>query len=133
MTIHDLGCDVCGRMLAGLETDLQDSPARGTRLLVHPGDPKRHDNSVLVCTEPCWERLRADLGPQDREDVCAMCREAVAFQGSLHVMVMLQKFGANPTWQFCRRHGAEFLNNFLFVQPKLAEADLKLSVDFPSE
>lgn len=133
MTIHELRCDVCGRLLFGWEVHLPESPLRGVRLDIHPGVPLMHDESVLVCAEPCWAEVRATLGPDDLEDICAICGEAVPYEGSLHVSVLRQKFGARPTWQFCRAHGAEFMNRFRFVDPKMGADDLKLGSDFPKQ
>ena len=130
MTISDLCCDFCGRLLAG-SAWLEEGDAGAIRLFVHPGDPLLRDDQPLLC-RVCFAQLGEWIGAPDRADVCAVCGAALTYTGSLHVLEMTGRIGEAPAWQFCRPHGVEILNRFRFIDPKMTPADLALKADFPA-
>jgi len=130
MTIADLRCDICGTALAGSAILTPDDPRSAIRLYVHPGDPLHREDSILVCGT-CWGDLGGWMG-EGRPDVCAVCGQAVTYEGSLHLLVMTGRVGEAPLWQFCRTHGVELLNRFRFIEPKMGPGDLALKADFTS-
>jgi hypothetical protein len=117
MTVFDLACDACGRLLAG--------PEDGTRFLYHPGDFLRKDDSGLLCRS-CWSKAEAWLGERAR-DRCSVCAAEVEHARSLHV----HRAGDPAAWQLCRDHGAEFLNRLRTVEPKLEPATLTFAGEWP--
>ncbi|HVL89565.1 MAG TPA: hypothetical protein VM841_04945 [Actinomycetota bacterium] len=129
MTISDLRCDFCGRLLAG-SAWLEPGDAGAIRLFIHPGDPLLRDDQPLLC-RVCWAALRSEIGEPDRADECAICGEPLTYTASLHLIEMTGRIGEAPAWQFCREHGTALLNRFRFVEPKMAPADLALKADFP--
>jgi len=129
VTISDLRCDFCGRLLAG-SAWLEQGDSGAIRLFVHPGDPLLRDDQPLLC-RVCWAELRVQIGDPDRADVCAVCDSAVTYTASLHILEMTGKIGEAPGWQFCREHGVRLLNRFRFIDPKMAVGDLALKADFP--
>jgi hypothetical protein len=141
MTINDLCCDVCGRLLAGLAARPTPpaSPAQapqgsageaghldgagdhrdGVRFVYHPGKPELRDASGLAC-QACWDdavRLLADPGPGR----CAACAAPVSRLGSLH----LRRYDDPQAWRLCAPHAVDFLNRLRTVQPKLDPATFR--------
>jgi hypothetical protein len=112
MTINDLRCDFCGRLLA--------VPTGAVRFGYHPGAPQFRDNSGLAC-ESCWadavDRLDEPAGTRS----CAACGEAVTRTGSLH----LRRLDGRRTWRLCASHAAQFLNLLRTVEPKLDPATFR--------
>jgi hypothetical protein len=126
MTINDLCCDICGRMLArpsGL-ADPRDLPGQpgGVRFVYHPGKPDLRDDSGLAC-EPCWEEAVGQFGDPAApgRGRCAACGTAVSRLGSLH----LRRSDNPQTWRLCAPHAAGFLNRLRTVQPKLDPATFR--------
>jgi hypothetical protein len=117
VTVFDLRCDACGRLLAG--------PGDGTRFLYHPGDFLLKDDSGLLCAS-CWAETGAWLGERAKGRCCACGRE-VEHARSLHV----HRYGDPGAWQLCRVHAAEFLNRLRTVEPKLEERALTFAGDWP--
>ncbi len=105
MTINDLRCDVCGRVLPG--------PGSGVRFGYHPGVPELRDSSGLACTT-CWNEATVELDLSARSR-CAACGQPVTRQQSLHVRNL-----ADPrSWQLCAGDAVRFLNRLRTVEPKL--------------
>ena len=130
MTINDLRCDVCGRMLTGLggSTAGPAAPATGSprsgiragvRFVYHPGRPELRDASGLACT-PCWEEaVRSFSHPVIGQ--CAACGTGVTRLGSLH----LRCYDNPQAWRLCPPHAVEFLNRLRTVEPKLDPATFR--------
>jgi hypothetical protein len=130
MTVNDLRCDICGRMLTGLSgatagpaTPAAGSPRpgirEGVRFVYHPGRPELRDASGLACA-PCWEEaVRAFGDPAASE--CAACRTVVTRLGSLH----LRRYDNPQAWRLCPPHAVEFLNRLRTVEPKLDPATFR--------
>lgn len=121
MTIRDLLCDVCGRLVPGPSGESLPTSAGGVRFAYHPGQLRLRDDSGLLC-EQCWGEVRGWLGTAVWRQ-CAVCGEAVRHEGSLHV----RRLDEPDTWQLCRNHAVEFLNRLQTVEPKLDPA----SFEFP--
>jgi hypothetical protein len=116
MTVFDLSCDACGRLLGG--------PDDGTRFLYHPGDFLLKDDSGLLCSA-CWQEAEAWLGGRTKGR-CSVCGAEVERPRSLHVHVA----GDPAAWQLCREHAAAFLNRLRTVEPKLDAAGLTFAGDW---
>ena len=115
MSIADLCCDLCGRVVAG--------PAEGVRFVFHPGVPDLRDDSGLACQD-CWRHALAGL---DVTAVarCAACGEPVSRQRSLH----LRPFDEPGFFRLCASHAVIFLNALRTVQPKLDAATFRFPAD----
>ncbi|GAB90796.1 hypothetical protein GORHZ_118_00120 [Gordonia rhizosphera NBRC 16068] len=123
MTMSNLRCDMCDRLLPGLIPGTGDMPGSGVRFSYHPGDPGMRDDSGLLCSE-CWSAWTGGLGePTPR--VCAVCRTPVARTSSLFV----SRIDDRQTWQFCAPHAAELLNRLRTVEPKFDPASFRLPLD----
>ena len=130
MTINDLRCDVCGRMVAGLSGQAAGPAApatgsprsdirEGVRFVYHPGRPELRDASGLACG-PCWEEaVRSFGGPAASQ--CAACGTGVTRLGSLH----LRRYDDPQAWRLCPLHAVEFLNRLRTVEPKLDPATFR--------
>lgn len=116
MTVFDLACDACGRLLGG--------PDDGVRFLYHPGDFARKDDSGLLCRS-CWAETETWLGERVKGR-CSVCGNDVERTRSLHV----HRAGDPASWQLCRDHAAEFLNGLRTVEPKLEAAGLTFAADW---
>jgi ribosomal protein S27E len=111
MTINDLCCDVCGRLL----TD----PRGGVRFVYHPGRPELRDSSGLVC-QACWDDAVRTFGdPVTRH--CASCGTPVSRLGSLH----LRRYDNPQSWRLCASDAVGFLNRLRTVEPKLDPATFR--------
>jgi hypothetical protein len=130
MTINDLRCDVCGRMVTGLSGAAvgPSAPAVGSswpgsrdgvRFVYHPGRPELRDASGLACVL-CWEEAVRPLG-DPVADRCAACGTAVTRLGSLH----LRRYDNPRAWRLCPPHAADFLNRLRTVEPKLDPATFR--------
>lgn len=115
MTISDLRCDFCGRLLAG--------PAGAVRFGYHPGAPQLRDDSGLGC-EPCWADAIGRLDRPASARACAACGEAITRTGSLHV----RRFGDRRAWRLCTSDAAQFLNRLRTVRPKFDPATFRFPV-----
>lgn len=138
MTINDLCCDVCGRLLAGLSgrpgpggrpdagSPGQPGPAGrpgrsgGVRFVYHPGKLEFRDDSGLAC-ETCWTDAVGGFDVATAPRRCAACGEPVTHTASLH----LRRFDDPRPWQLCARDAAGFLNRLRTVQPKLDPATFR--------
>lgn len=109
MTINDLCCDFCGRLLA--------APSGAVRFGYHPGSPQFRDNSGLAC-EPCWASAVGELDGSAAARSCAACGTAIARTECLH----LRRLDGHHTWRLCASHAARFLNLLRTVEPKLDPA-----------
>lgn len=125
MTVTDLHCDRCQRLLAGPGGEVTAGPY-GVRFVYHPGDPRLSDDSGLLCRD-CWTSTVAWLGDERSMNRCAVCAEPVDRFTSLH----LRGAGEEKTWQLCRAHAAEFLNQLSTVEPKLDPATLRFPGPMP--
>ncbi len=114
MTVADLRCDRCGRLLAGPGDEASRDGPFGIRFLYHPGDPLLRDDSGLMC-QPCWDGTTRWLGSERPEGRCAVCAEPAGRRTSLH----LHRAGDPIGWQLCTGHAVEFLNGLRTVEPKL--------------
>lgn len=105
MSITDLRCDLCGRLLP--------MPSAGVRFVYHPGVPALRDDQSLACLA-CWDQITSGL---DTTAVarCARCGAPAPRQRSLHV----RRFDQTGTWRLCGPDAVDFLNALLTVQPKL--------------
>jgi hypothetical protein len=112
MTINDLRCDFCGRLLAG--------PSGAVRFGYHPGAPQFRDNSGLAC-ECCWADAVGRLDESAGTRSCAACGETITRTGSLH----LRRLDGGRTWRLCASHAARFLNLLRTVEPKLDPATFR--------
>lgn len=111
MSISDLSCDLCGRLVSG--------PAAGIRFVYHPGALELRDNSGLACVW-CWDAAMA--GMQVAAGRCAACGVPVTRQQSLHV----RRLDEPGSWlQLCARHAVAFLNALGTVEPKLDVATFR--------
>ncbi|HUZ56926.1 MAG TPA: hypothetical protein VMU94_30955 [Streptosporangiaceae bacterium] len=108
MTINDLCCDFCGRLLA--------APGGAARFGYHPGAPQFRDDSGLACG-PCWTDAVGQLGEPTARS-CAVCGKAVTRTECLHV----RRLGDRRAWRLCASHAAGFLNRLRTVEPKLDPA-----------
>lgn len=125
MSVTDLKCDRCGRFLTGPGAPDGSATSLGAvRFLYHPGRFLLKDDSGLMC-DACWDALVDELGPRVA-DVCCRCGAKVESTRSLH----LHESGDPEPWQFCARHGAEFLNTLRTVDPKLDPETFTLSGDW---
>ena len=106
MTIYDLSCDVCGRLLAG--------PGAGVRFVYHPGVPDLRDDAGLAC-HSCWAEVTGTFGETGVPGRCAACEQPVARQRSLH----LRPFDDPRSWRLCLNHAVGFLNHLRTVEPKI--------------
>lgn len=121
MTVTDLRCDRCERLLAGPGGDVLAGPY-GIRFVYHPGDPRLSDDSGLLCRD-CWSVIEDRLGNARPSNMCAVCNAPVDRFSSLH----LRGAGEARTWQLCIPHAVAFLNELTTVTPKLDPA----TVHFP--
>ena len=112
MTISDLRCDFCGRLIA--------TPSEAVRFGYHPGAPQLGDNSGLACAL-CWADAVGGLGGPAALRSCAVCGEAVTRTRSLH----LRRLDSHHTWRLCAGHAARFLNLLRTVEPKLDAATFR--------
>jgi hypothetical protein len=112
VTVSDLSCDACGRLLPG--------PASGVRFVYHPGVPELRDDSGLACGS-CWGALTREHDLTAPVGRCAACDEPAAQRQSLH----LRRFDDPRSWRLCRRHALEFLNSLRTVRPKLDPATFR--------
>lgn len=119
MTVTDLHCDRCERLLAGPGGELVAGPY-GVRFVYHPGDPRLSDDSGLLCRD-CWAAAVTRLGDDRPLNRCAICDAPVDRFTSLH----LRGAGEPQAWQLCVLHAAEFLNELCTVEPKLDPATLR--------
>ena len=116
MTIADLHCDGCGRMLAGLASTDADADTTGLRFVYHPGRADLRDDSGLLCGR-CWADTvawfgaEAILGPAP----CPRCDAPPSDEPRLHVSLLHDL----RAWQLCRRDAVAFLNRLRTVEPKL--------------
>lgn len=134
VTVSDLRCDVCGRLLAGPgggcdpRWPAADGAATGAaanqptqpapvRFVYDPGVPELRDDSGLAC-EPCWDRLVAGFAGPGGPPRCARCGTAVGRRDSLRV----RRFDDPRPWRLCGPHTVELLNALRTVQPKLDPA-----------
>ena len=85
MTIYDLSCDVCGRLLAG--------PGTGVRFVYHPGVPDLRDDAGLAC-HSCWAAITGTFGETAVPGRCAACGQPVTRRESLH----LRRFDDPRSW-----------------------------------
>src|SRR6516162_4695710 len=85
MSISDLRCDLCGRILGG--------PAAGVRFVYHPGVPALRDDSGLACVT-CWDELVRGLDVT-AAGLCAACAELAPWRQSLHV----RRFDIPGSWR----------------------------------
>ena len=125
MTVTDLHCDRCERLLAGPGGELASGPY-GVRFVYHPGDPRLSDDSGLLCRD-CWAATVARLGSERPMNKCAVCAASVERFTSLH----LRGAGEAKTWQLCVLHAAAFLNELSTVEPKLDPATLRFPGPIP--
>lgn len=137
MTINDLRCDVCGRMLTGLSSPATgpSAPAaeaprpgsgsprltsrNGVRFVYHPGKPELRDASGLAC-ESCWDQAVRRYG-DPAAGRCAACGTRITRLGSLH----LRRYDNPRAWRLCPPHAADFLNRLRTVEPKLDPATFR--------
>lgn len=119
MTVTDLHCDRCGRLLAGPGGDVLAGPY-GIRFVYHPGDPRLSDDSGLMCRD-CWSASEAYLGAARPMNQCAVCDVPVERFSSLH----LRGAGEARTWQLCIPDAVAFLNELRTVEPKLDPATVR--------
>lgn len=121
MTISDLLCDRCERVLAlppGFDGGTADKQA--VRFSYHPGDPHLRDNSGLLCSA-CWGMLTARWDTGGERAGCARCAAPVTRFTSLHV----KSSAENGSRQLCAAHAVEFLNALSTVEPKLDPATFR--------
>jgi hypothetical protein len=129
MSINDLHCDRCGRLLTGLaagsvaaqrlsSTSLPDS-GTGVRFGYHPGNPALRDESGLLCGS-CWREWTSGLATGTGR--CARCGDTVTRDRSL----FLRELGARSGWQLCPQDAARQLNGLRTVEPKLDPATFAL-------
>ncbi len=134
MTINDLRCDVCGRLLAGpaarpgASAHLAGGPPGppsvtgrpgGVRFVYHPGRPELRDASGLACL-PCWDDAVRRFGAP-APGRCAVCGARVGRLESLH----LRRYDDPQAWRLCAADAAGFLNRLRTVQPKLDPATFR--------
>lgn len=119
MTVTDLHCDRCERLLAGPGGDERSGPY-GIRFVYHPGDPRLSDDSGLLCRD-CWSSTESRFGSARPRNRCAVCASPVERFGSLH----LRGAGEARTWQLCATHAVAFLNELRTVDPKLDPATVR--------
>jgi hypothetical protein len=112
MTIYDLRCDICGRLIP--------LPAYGVRFSYHPGRADLRDDSGLACAQ-CWMAAVRDLGEPGGGSACAACGTAVSRSASLH----LRRSGEPASWRLCAADAAAFLNRLRTVEPKLDPATFR--------
>ncbi len=112
MTIHDLRCDVCGRVIP--------LPADGVRFSYHPGRADLRDDSGLACAQ-CWAEAVRDLGEPGGRAACAACGAATSRSASLH----LRRPGQPSSWRLCAADAVAFLNRLRTVEPKLDPATFR--------
>lgn len=125
MTVTDLHCDRCDRLLAGPGGEVAAGPY-GVRFVYHPGDPRLSDDSGLLCRD-CWAETVALLGPDRAMNRCAVCAATVERLTSLH----LRGAGEASTWQLCVVHAIDFLNQLSTVEPKLDPATFRFPGQVP--
>lgn len=117
MTINDLRCDLCGRMLTGLSSPAAPgSQGGGVRFVYHPGKPELRDSSGLAC-ERCWDAAVRPFG-EPGGGRCAVCAITVSRLASLH----LRRYDDPRSWRLCAPHAVDFLNRLRTVEPKLDPA-----------
>lgn len=116
MTVTDLHCDRCERLLAGPGSDVLTGPY-GVRFVYHPGDPRLSDDTGMLCRD-CWAQVETRFGATRPRNRCAVCDVPVERFGSLH----LRGAGEARGWQLCVSHAVEFLNALATVTPKLDAA-----------
>lgn len=119
MTVSDLHCDRCERLLAGPGGDVLAGPY-GIRFVYHPGDPRLSDDSGLLCRD-CWSATETRFGSARPRNRCAVCELALERFRSLH----LRGGGEARSWQLCAEHAVAFLNELRTVEPKLEAAQLR--------
>lgn len=122
MTVTDLHCDRCGRLMAGPATREPPAPGEAVRLSYHPGDADLRDDATTVCGR-CWAALLVQWGPPERNS-CAVCASPVEWRRSLH----LRRYERPEGWQLCRTCAVRFLNSLRTVVPPLDPE----SFEFPS-
>jgi ribosomal protein S27E len=135
MTIGDLRCDVCGRVLAGPAAGPGPVSRHGAagadpipsargpaavRFVYDPGVAELRDDSGLAC-EPCWSRLVAGFSGAGTPGRCAVCGEPV----SRHASLRLRRSGDPRPWRLCAGHAVGFLNALRTVRPKLDPATFR--------
>ena len=118
MTIYDLSCDVCGRLLAG--------PGTEVRFVYHPGVPDLRDDAGLAC-RGCWATITGAYGDTDAADRCAACGQPVTRRQSLH----LRRFDDPRSWRLCRSDAVAFLNSLRTVEPKIDPAAFRFPAKAP--
>ncbi len=129
MTVWDMHCDMCGRLVPA-PSGAAGGPLAGVRFVYHPGSPSMRDDSGLACRS-CW----TEAAPAARMDPghCAVCAAPVTRVSSLHV----RPFDSpDATWQLCEPHAVEFLNRLRTVQPKFDPVGFRLPLhteDAPSQ
>jgi len=119
VTVYDLNCDVCGRLVPG--------PGSAVRFVYHPGVPELRDNSGLACAA-CWDVIIRGLDLTAPAGRCAACADPAGRRQSLH----LRRFDDPRTWRLCRRDAVAFLNALRTVQPKLDPATFRFPAEGPS-
>ncbi|MEZ5116608.1 MAG: hypothetical protein R2737_10105 [Candidatus Nanopelagicales bacterium] len=123
MTVMNLRCDGCDRLLGGplpADADLVPGGVLGVRFAYHPGDVALQDSAGLACPD-CW--LRWTEGLQHREaGRCSACGAVCGRWEALH----LRRSGADEHWRLCAPHAAEFLNRLGTVEPKLDPATFRM-------
>ncbi len=137
MTINDLRCDVCGRLLTGLADRPDEVPHEstrpdrlpgrpdGVRFVYHPGRPELRDTSGLAC-QACWDEAVRQFGSQPGQvgqpgratARCAACGTPVGRLESLH----LRRYDDPRAWRLCAPDAVDFLNRLRTVEPKLDPA-----------
>lgn len=146
MSVTDLRCDRCDRLLLGpgdpqigvpgpgglemaepaspAETSASETALTPVRFVYHPGDYRLRDDSGLLCAQ-CWTTAVEHMGGETRKaGSCAVCRVVLERGQSLHVL----RSGDPVAWELCRVHAVEFLNALHTVEPKLDAA----TFTFPS-
>jgi hypothetical protein len=131
MTISDLRCDACGRLLAGPATRpaAPADPAatlpgsagnvEGVRFVYHPGRPELRDTSGLAC-QACWDEAVRDFA-SPAGGHCAACGTPVGRLESLH----LRRYDDPRAWRLCAADAVGFLNRLRTVHPKLDPATFR--------
>lgn len=119
MTVTDLHCDRCERLLAGPGSAVLTGPY-GMRFVYHPGDPRLSDDSGLLCRD-CWAAIETRFGSTRPLNRCAVCDTPVERFGSLH----LRGAGEARSWQLCIPDAVGFLNELTTVTPKLDPATVR--------
>ncbi|HCU96590.1 MAG TPA: hypothetical protein DHU96_29260 [Actinobacteria bacterium] len=111
MTINNLCCDICGRLLTG--------PRDGVRFVYHPGKPELRDAAGLAC-QACWDDAVREFGHAGKGR-CASCGAVVSRLASLH----LRRYDDPQSWRLCAPDAVGFLNTLRTVEPKLDPATFR--------